>query len=105
MLTTSPSQAEIDFDALANCESSNQNANTGNGYYGYYQFDLKTWASTGRSGVPSDYSKQEQTQAAKELATRRKLSPWPNCAGRHIHKATVAPVATPVESKKLEFTG
>lgn len=72
-----------DWDAVAQCESTNTNANTGNGYYGYYQFDLDTWAETGRSGNPTDYSKAEQTQAAQELYN----SPtggggrWPTCVG------------------------
>ena len=37
-----------DFYRLRVCESSdNYRDNTGNGYYGAYQFDLRTWHSNG----------------------------------------------------------
>src|SRR5690348_8047720 len=36
------------------CESGNRySINTGNGYYGAYQFDLPTWRSVGGSGYPN----------------------------------------------------
>lgn len=71
------------FDALASCETGgtmDPATNTGNGYYGAFQFDLQTWESTGRTGYPSDYSYAEQKQAAIELQAVRGWHPWPGCA-------------------------
>jgi len=71
------------FDALARCESGGDpTTNTGNGYYGAFQFDLQTWASTGRSGLPSDHSYGEQKAAAIELQAARGWYPWPRCSRR-----------------------
>ncbi len=40
---------------LRQCESGgNYQINTGNGYYGAYQFSLSTWQRLGYSGLPSD---------------------------------------------------
>lgn len=66
--------------ALAQCESSgNPATNTGNGYYGLYQFDLRTWQSVGGTGLPSDASAEEQTMRAQMLYNQRGWSPW-GCA-------------------------
>lgn len=60
-------------------ESSNNYAtNTGNGYYGAYQFDLQTWQSVGGKGLPSDASPAEQDMRAKLLYAQRGCQPWPN---------------------------
>ncbi len=49
---------------LRTCESGgNYQDNTGNGYYGAYQFSLGTWQSLGYSGLPSDASPSVQDQA------------------------------------------
>jgi LysM repeat protein len=52
--------------------------NTGNGYYGAYQFNLGTWRSVGGSGLPSDASPAEQDMRAQMLYNQRGCSPWPN---------------------------
>ena len=54
--------------------------NTGNGYYGAYQFDLPTWRSVGGTGLPSDASPAEQDMRAQMLYDRRGLAPWPTPA-------------------------
>ncbi len=54
--------------------------NTGNGYYGAYQFDLVTWRSVGGSGLPSDAEPWEQDMRAGMLLARRGLAPWPTPA-------------------------
>ena len=65
---------------VAMCESSgNAHANTGNGYYGLWQFDLSTWRSVGGAGLPSAASLEEQTARARMLYDRRGWSPW-ECA-------------------------
>ncbi len=56
----------------------NYATNTGNGYYGAYQFSLGTWRSVGGSGLPSDASPAEQDMRAQMLYSQRGCSPWPN---------------------------
>ena len=56
----------------------NYATNTGNGYYGAYQFSLGTWRSVGGSGLPSDASPAEQDMRAQMLYNQRGCSPWPN---------------------------
>jgi LysM repeat protein len=52
--------------------------NTGNGYYGAYQFSLGTWESVGGSGLPSNASPAEQDMRAEMLYQERGCEPWPN---------------------------
>jgi LysM repeat protein len=56
----------------------NYATNTGNGYYGAYQFSLGTWRGVGGSGLPSDASPAEQDMRAQMLYDQRGCSPWPN---------------------------
>lgn len=66
-----------DWAAVRKCESSGDySINTGNGYYGAYQFDLGTWQSVGGSGVPSDASPAEQDYRALYLYRMRGWDPW-----------------------------
>lgn len=66
--------------AIAQCESGgNPSINTGNGYYGMYQFSLPTWRSVGGSGLPSDASAEEQTMRARMLQQRSGWGQW-GCA-------------------------
>lgn len=62
------------------CESSNRyDIDTGNGYFGAYQFSLSTWASVGGTGKPSDAKPAEQDYRALMLYRKRGWSPW-TCA-------------------------
>ena len=62
---------------LRTCESSNRyDTNTGNGYYGAYQFDLGTWRSVGGTGYPNQASPAEQDYRALILYRMRGWSPW-----------------------------
>jgi hypothetical protein len=73
--------SDDDFARLRQCESGNNyRANTGNGYYGAYQFDLRTWQGRGYSGYPNQASPATQDQAAHELQADRRWQPWPACA-------------------------
>ncbi|NIH80467.1 transglycosylase family protein [Amycolatopsis viridis] len=66
---------------LRMCESSNRyTVNTGNGYYGAYQFDLPTWRSVGGQGRPDLASPVEQDYRALYLYRMRGWQPW-ECAG------------------------
>lgn len=68
------------FDALARCESGMTNANTGNGYFGFFQFLPSTWRSMGESGLPTDHSYEVQKAAAKRLVARSGWQQFPGCA-------------------------
>jgi len=68
--------------SVAMCESAgNATVNSGNGYYGLWQFDLATWRSVGGSDLPSSASLDEQIMRARMLYDARGWQPW-GCA-RH----------------------
>jgi hypothetical protein len=71
------------FARLRQCESSGNYAiNTGNGYYGAYQFNARTWHALGYSGLPHRASAAAQDEAAARLQSQRGWQPWPGCARR-----------------------
>ena len=66
---------------LRRCESNGNYAdNTGNGYYGAYQFSAGTWHGLGLSGLPSQAPPSVQDQAAQRLQARSGWGQWPSCA-------------------------
>ncbi len=66
-----------DWYQLRMCESTNRyDINTGNGYYGAYQFDLSTWRSVGGSGYPHEATPAEQDYRALILYRNRGWNPW-----------------------------
>jgi len=68
------------LEAIAACESGgNPGADTGNGFYGKYQFTLSTWASVGGSGNPAAAGEAEQNRRAALLYAREGAAPWPVC--------------------------
>lgn len=76
-----PAPAGGVWEALRNCESGgNYSINTGNGYYGAYQFSAPTWRSMG-----TDYAYAHeapywvQDDAAKRLQERAGWGQWPAC--------------------------
>ena len=71
------------WGALAQCESGgNPATNTGNGYYGLYQFSASTWRSMGGTGLPSEASAEEQTMRAQMLQQRSGWGQWPSCSAK-----------------------
>lgn len=65
---------------IRQCESGgNYSTNTGNGFYGAYQFTQGTWESVGGSGSPASASPAEQDRRAQMLYDQRGNQPWPNC--------------------------
>lgn len=75
---------EAAWERLRFCESGGvYTINTGNGFYGAYQFDLQTWATMGGTGRPSDAPYWEQDLRAKALYQTRGAQPWPLC-GRFV---------------------
>jgi hypothetical protein len=76
-----PSSLAADFAKVRTCESGNDyGINTGNGYYGAYQFSLSTWEGLGYSGLPSNASPAEQDAAAYKLYQEGGWSSWPACS-------------------------
>ncbi|WP_410643644.1 transglycosylase family protein [Amycolatopsis sp. lyj-346] len=79
--TASADPASSAWAKLRMCESSGRYAtNTGNGYYGAYQFDLPTWRSVGGQGRPDQATPAEQDYRALYLYRMRGWQPW-QCAG------------------------
>jgi hypothetical protein len=69
------------WDRLAMCEShGNWATNTGNGYFGGIQFDLRTWRAYGGVGLPSAASRSVQIAVAERLRAARGYQPWPVCS-------------------------
>jgi hypothetical protein len=67
--------------ALRYCESGdNYGADTGNGYYGAYQFTASTWWWIGYAGMPDQASPAMQDQAARVLEARVGWGAWPVCS-------------------------
>ena len=68
------------LEAIAACESGgNPSTNTGNGFYGKYQFTQETWESVGGTGNPAAASEAEQDARAAQLYAQQGSSPWPVC--------------------------
>ena len=64
---------------LRSCEGS-YTSNTGNGYYGAYQFDIRTWGGFGGYANASQAPPEVQDQKAWLTYTNRGWSPWPSCS-------------------------
>lgn len=54
----------------------NYATNTGNGYYGAWQFDQSTWNSNGGTGNPADASPAQQDAIAQATWAARGNQPW-----------------------------
>lgn len=86
-VATASSTASTSSGTLASiraCESGgNYSTNTGNGFYGAYQFTDETWHAVGGSGHASDASPAEQDQRAAALyAGGSGAGNWPVCSHR-----------------------
>jgi hypothetical protein len=76
------STASPALQAIAACESGgNPAADTGNGFYGKYQFTLQTWQAIGGSGNPAQASEAEQDRRAVQLYATAGAGQWPVCGG------------------------
>jgi hypothetical protein len=72
--------ASPQLEAIAACESGgNPSADTGNGFYGKYQFTQSTWAAVGGSGNPAAAPEAEQDRRAAMLLARAGSGQWPVC--------------------------
>ena len=62
------------------CESGgNYRTNTGNGFYGAYQFDISSWRGAGGVGMPNTASRLEQDYRALVWRQRAGVGAWPVC--------------------------
>ena len=64
---------------LRSCEGS-YSSNTGNGYYGAYQFDVRTWGGYGGYTYASDAPPSVQDEKAWLTYQSRGWQPWPSCS-------------------------
>ncbi|WP_251046013.1 resuscitation-promoting factor [Arthrobacter sp. ISL-85] len=71
---------EAMWDKIAQCESTgNWSINSGNGYYGGLQFDIRTWIGAGGGAYAPNASlatKAQQIDIANRIYAQRGLSPW-----------------------------
>jgi peptidoglycan hydrolase-like protein with peptidoglycan-binding domain len=80
MSIASADPSSNDWYRLRMCESGNNyQINTGNGYYGAYQFNLSTWRSVGGTGYPNQSAPAVQDALALKLYRMRGWQPW-TCA-------------------------
>lgn len=54
--------------------------NTGNGFYGAYQFTVSSWAAVGGHGMPQNATPAEQDYRAVRLLKLQGPGAWPVCS-------------------------
>lgn len=68
---------------LRQCESGGRyGINTGNGFFGAYQFHPRTWRNLGFPGLPHQAPPEMQDEAARRLQARSGWGQWPVCSRR-----------------------
>ena len=81
IILTAATEFGIDGDYLvsvAKCESGlDPHAVSRAGYYGLFQFDLRTWEEFGYEGI---YNPVAQARTTARLLAKGHTSRWPNCA-------------------------
>lgn len=71
------------WEALRLCEAGGDyTRNSGNGYFGAYQYNIGSWANYGGFARPDLAPPAVQDAKARETAASRGFSPWPACASR-----------------------
>lgn len=70
---------------LRQCEAGGRyDRNSGNGYYGAYQYDVRTWGGYGGYTYASDAPAAVQDQKVWETYQRRGWQPWPVCGAQRL---------------------
>ena len=81
--TAAPASDDDVSARLRRCESGNRyDINSGNGFYGAYQFHPGTWRGLGYPGLPHQAPPQVQDEAARRLQARSGWGQWPVCSRR-----------------------
>lgn len=79
-----PDPTPQEWQNLRKCESTETyNIDTGNFFYGAYQFTWDTWGTVGGKDNPAHAPAAEQDARARLLYSRRGNQPWPIC-GRYL---------------------
>ncbi len=81
--TTAQAHAPNDesFALLRECESGGDyGADTGNGYFGAYQFSPETWRAFGYEGLAHENAPEVQDDAAVALQAEQGWGAWPSCS-------------------------
>ena len=72
---------KTELHKLRLCESGgNYHENTGNGYYGAYQFSEGTWRGLGFHGRPDHAKNKVQDHAAIKMHRADGWNAWPSCS-------------------------
>lgn len=80
-----PQSPDSFITALGQCESGNTaNRNSGNGYYGAFQFSIATWNAMGTGYARADLAPYEiQVAAVKKLLSKSSVrSQFPGCSAK-----------------------
>ncbi len=79
--TVPPADDDDVWAKLRKCESGGRyDINTGNGFYGAYQFAVTTWRRLGYSGYPHEAAPAVQDEAARKLQAMSGWGQWPACS-------------------------
>ncbi|HVB00618.1 MAG TPA: transglycosylase family protein [Acidimicrobiales bacterium] len=79
-LASAPAEKNI-WSMLRACESGNNyRENSGNGFYGAYQFTITSWIEVGEVGIPNLAPPAVQDEAAQRLLTIQGWHAWPMCS-------------------------
>ena len=85
-VAAAPDSSGVDWDAVAQCESSGDwSINTGNGYYGGLQFSASTWIAYGGAAYApyaNEASKEQQIIIAERVLKGQGIHAWPVCGPR-----------------------
>ncbi|MEV4660025.1 transglycosylase family protein [Micromonospora sp. NPDC049301] len=103
-----PAQAGVNWDAIAQCESSgNWHINTGNGYYGGLQFSQSTWAGYGgkKYAARADLaSRGEQIAIAEKVLDGQGIGAWPTCGRKGGSSGGSAAKSSSTSTSKSDST-
>jgi hypothetical protein len=80
-----PAVAQLNWAALADCETHGNPGSANPPYYGMYQISLPMWQAVGGLKTPADWPAEEQTYRAQLLYQRvdgRWQGQWPTCGSR-----------------------
>ena len=82
-LASAPSGPDDVWARLRRCEAGGDyTRNSGNGYFGAYQFSAATWRGLGYPGLPHQAPPAVQDEAARKLQRRSGWGQWPACSRR-----------------------